>query len=93
MIDTAAAIKQCEEHMHKTVEHLEHELTKVRAGAANPMMLEGVRVDYYGQMVPLSQVAGINSGDSFAIVAHNLSPFSAVLPVWVTVGKDLCRPR
>lgn len=64
MIDTAATMKLCEEHMRKAVEHLEHELTKVRAGAANPMMLEGVRVDYYGQMVPLSQVAGINTGDS-----------------------------
>ncbi len=64
MIDTAATMKQCEEHMRKAVEHLELELTKVRAGAASPMMLEGVRVDYYGQMVPLSQVAGINTGDA-----------------------------
>ena len=64
MIDTNAAILQCEEHMRKTVEHLENELTKVRAGAASPRMLDGVRVDYYGQMVPLSQVAGINTGDA-----------------------------
>ncbi|MBK9177344.1 MAG: ribosome recycling factor [Flavobacteriales bacterium] len=64
MIDTAATLKTCEEHMRKAVDHLEHELTKVRAGAANPAMLEGVRVDYYGQMVPLSQVAGINTGDA-----------------------------
>jgi ribosome recycling factor len=52
MIDTA--LKTCEEHMHKAVDHLDHELTKIRAGAANPGMLETVRVDYYGQMVPLS---------------------------------------
>lgn len=64
MIDTAAAIRTCEEHMSKAVEHLEHELTKVRAGAANPGMLETVRVDYYGSMVPLSQVAAINTGDA-----------------------------
>ena len=64
MIDTAAAIKQCDEQMRKAVEHLDHELTKVRAGAANPGMLETVRVDYYGQMVPLSQVASVNTGDA-----------------------------
>ncbi len=64
MIDAAAAVKQCEEHMRKAVDHLEHELTKVRAGAANPGMLDTVRVDYYGQMVPLSQVASVNTGDA-----------------------------
>ncbi|MBL7956873.1 MAG: ribosome recycling factor [Flavobacteriales bacterium] len=64
MFDKAATISMCEDQMRKAVDHLEHELTKVRAGAANPSMLEGVRVDYYGQMVPLSQVAGINTGDA-----------------------------
>jgi ribosome recycling factor len=64
MIDTTAAITECEEHMNKAVEHLDHELTKIRAGAANPGMLETVRVDYYGQMVPLGQVASVNTGDA-----------------------------
>ncbi len=64
MIDTAATLKTAEEHMSKAVDHLEVELTKIRAGAANPGMLETVRVDYYGQMVPLSQVAAINTGDA-----------------------------
>ncbi len=64
MFDSATALKTCEDHMRKAVEHLENELTKIRAGAANPGMLDAVRVDYYGQMVPLSQVAGINTGDA-----------------------------
>lgn len=64
MIDTKAAITQCEQHMKSAVDHLEHELTKIRAGAANPGMLETVMVDYYGSMVPLSQVAGVNTGDA-----------------------------
>ncbi|MCW5899629.1 MAG: ribosome recycling factor [Flavobacteriales bacterium] len=67
MTDTNAAIQQCEEHMHKAVDHLEHELTKIRAGAANPGMLDTVRVDYYGSMVPLSQVAAVNTGDARTI--------------------------
>lgn len=64
MIDTTAALAQCEEHMSKAVDHLDHELTKIRAGAANPGMLDTVRVDYYGSMVPLSQVAAVNTGDA-----------------------------
>ena len=64
MIDSAATLNTCEDHMRKAVDHLELELTKIRAGAANPGMLETVRVDYYGQMVPLSQVASVNTGDA-----------------------------
>lgn len=64
MIDTRAIISQTEDHMRKAVAHLEQELTKVRAGAANPSMLDSVKVDYYGSMVPLSQVATVNSGDA-----------------------------
>ena len=50
--------------MLKAVDHLDNELMKIRAGAANPGMLESVRVDYYGSIVPLSQVAAINTGDA-----------------------------
>ena len=64
MSDVTTEIKNAEDLMNKAVEHLEHELTKVRAGAANPAMLETVRVDYYGSMVPLTQVASVNSGDA-----------------------------
>ena len=62
--DTNQLIGHTEEQMQKAVEHLEHELTKIRAGAANPGMLETVRVDYYGSIVPLSQVASVNTGDA-----------------------------
>jgi ribosome recycling factor len=64
MSDIQAEIKHADEQMRKTFEHLEMELTKVRAGAANPTILEGVRVEYYGSIVPLSQVASINTGDA-----------------------------
>ncbi|MFN3874604.1 MAG: ribosome recycling factor [Flavobacteriales bacterium] len=64
MFDKAATLKACEDQMRKAVDHLESELTKVRAGAANPGMLDSVRVDYYGSMVPLSQVASVNTGDA-----------------------------
>lgn len=49
--------------MNKAIEHLDKEIGKVRAGKANPKMLEVVLVDYYGTMTPLSQVANINTPD------------------------------
>ncbi len=54
---------EAKEAMEKALHHLENELRKIRAGKAHPMMLEGVKVDYYGSLVPLSQVANINTLD------------------------------
>ncbi len=51
------------EKMDNAISHLEYELVKIRAGKANPGMLEGVMVDYYGSMTPLQQVANINTPD------------------------------
>lgn len=49
--------------MKKALTHLESELVKVRAGKASPSMVDSVRVDYYGSMVPMSQVANVNTPD------------------------------
>ena len=51
------------ERMSKAIEHLDNELGKIRAGKANPKMLEGVLVEYYGSMSPLSQVANVSTPD------------------------------
>ncbi|MGV9012256.1 MAG: ribosome recycling factor [Flavobacteriales bacterium] len=64
MSDTASLIAQCEDLDRKAVDHLDNELVKIRAGRANPAMLEGIRVDYYGSEVPLSQVSNINTPDA-----------------------------
>jgi ribosome recycling factor len=68
MNDTASLIAQCEDLDRKAVEHLDNELMKIRAGRANPAMLDGIRVDYYGSEVPLSQVCNINTPDARTIV-------------------------
>lgn len=47
-----------------TVQHLEHELLKIRAGKASPAMLQSVMVDYYGSPTPLQQVANVNTMDA-----------------------------
>jgi ribosome recycling factor len=51
------------EQMSKALAHVAHELTKIRAGKANPAMLDGLMVSYYGAMSPLNQVSSITSPD------------------------------
>jgi ribosome recycling factor len=52
----------------KTLDDLRAALAKVRTGRANPALLEGVRVDYYGTMSPLNQVANVTVADPRLIV-------------------------
>ena len=56
-------LDEAELAMNKCVSHLSVELSKIRAGRANPSMLDTVKVDYYGTPTPLSQVANVNSPD------------------------------
>ena len=53
-------IKLTEEKMTKCIKSLEHNLQKVRTGRANPNMLDGIEVDYYGCPTPLNQIASIS---------------------------------
>jgi ribosome recycling factor len=51
------------ESMEKAINHLEAELIKVRAGKANPNLVEGIVVDYYGSPTPVSQVGNVSVAD------------------------------
>ncbi len=57
IVDTA------KENMELALKHLNKEMLNIRAGKANPIMLSGVKVDYYGIPTPLSQIANVNSPD------------------------------
>lgn len=57
-------IDDTEGGMKKAIQHLEAELVKIRAGRANPQMLEGIVVDYYGAPTPLNQVANVSVSDA-----------------------------
>ena len=50
-------LDDAKESMEKAVNHLGHELSKLRAGKAMPNMIDGVMVDYYGTASPISQIA------------------------------------
>lgn len=60
-------LDEAKDLMNKGLSHVSHELTKIRAGKANPMMLDGVVVSYYGAMTPLSQVSSLTTPDARTI--------------------------
>jgi ribosome recycling factor len=62
--DIVSIFTDAEEHMKKAISHLEVELVKIRAGKANPQMLDGLVVDYYGSPMPINQVANISVMDA-----------------------------
>jgi ribosome recycling factor len=57
-------LEDARESMTKALNHVGHELTKIRAGKANPSMLDGLMVSYYGAMTPLQQVASVTTPDA-----------------------------
>ena len=56
--------KDAEVRMNKSLGSLDHELTHIRTGRANPALLDGLQVDYYGVKTPLAQVATISVSDA-----------------------------
>ncbi len=58
-MDTESIIHSAKQNMTKAIDHLDNELTKIRAGKASPDMLDGIHVDYYGSPTLISQVANV----------------------------------
>lgn len=54
--------------MKKALDHLENELLKVRTGKANPSIVSGIKIDYYGSQTPINQVASVTTSDSRTVV-------------------------
>ena len=67
MIDVKETLGQAEEKMEEAVMYLEEALAHIRAGKANVRILDGIRVDSYGSLVPLNNVAAINTPDARTI--------------------------
>ena len=64
----------CEEHMEKTTEHLQHELRGIRTGRASPALVEDIRVDYYGSPTPMKSIAQINVPEATQLMIKPFSP-------------------
>ncbi len=63
-------LEKAKEGMNNAIIHLEREFQKIRAGKASPDMLEGVKVEYYGTLMPLNQVANITTPDPRQIIVQ-----------------------
>jgi len=70
--DVALVLGEAREAMEKSIRSLRIDLQKVRTGRANPAILDGVLVDYYGSPTPLNQLASLSAPDPRLIV---ISPF------------------
>ncbi|MES2566438.1 MAG: ribosome recycling factor [Bacteroidota bacterium] len=70
MSDIKTVLEGAKIQMEKTITHLEADLAKVRAGKANPSMLDNVFVDYYGAKTTLGNVASVNTQDSRTILVQ-----------------------
>lgn len=67
-----ASLEDCRERMHKAVEHARADLASVRTGRATPVLVEKLKVDYYGTEVPLQQLAGFSVPEPRVLV---VSPY------------------
>ena len=66
--ETKKCLDQAKESMNGAIVAFDKDLQKVRAGKANPQMLEGLKVDYYGNPTPVEQVGNISTPDARQIV-------------------------
>ncbi|HOP57895.1 MAG TPA: ribosome recycling factor [Bacteroidales bacterium] len=66
--DVELITEETRDRMQKAIDHLEHELARLRAGRATPVLLDGITVDYYGVNSSLSQVSNINTPDAKTIL-------------------------
>lgn len=63
-------IKTTKDRMHRRIEHLEAEYASIRAGRANPGVLDKVTVDYYGTPTPVNQVAAVSITEARTLVVQ-----------------------
>jgi len=68
--DCIFCLEEAKEGMENALIHLEKELQKIRAGKASPDMLDGIKVDYYGAISPLNQVANVSTPDPKQIIVQ-----------------------
>jgi len=57
-------LAETEEHMKKTIDKVRTDFASVRTGRASAALVEGIRVEYYGSMVPLNQVASVSAPEA-----------------------------
>ncbi len=59
-----SVLKECETRMHKAIENLEREFSRLRTGRASTGLVDNIKVDYYGTPTPISQISSVSVPDS-----------------------------
>ena len=67
MVDIKENLNAASEKMECALLFLDEQLARIRAGKANPRILDGIKIEYYGAMTPLSGVASISTPDARTI--------------------------
>jgi ribosome recycling factor len=65
-------LEMAQESMERALKHTQIELSKIRAGKANPNIVDGIMIEYYGVMSPISQVSSVTTPDARSI---QIKPF------------------
>jgi ribosome recycling factor len=73
-VDLDTILLECEERMEKSVDYLARELRGMRTGRANTAMLEYIKVDYYGSMTDLRELAAINVAEATQLLVKPFDP-------------------
>jgi len=73
-MDLDTIMLECEERMEKSLEYLQRELRGMRTGRANAAMLEYVKVDYYGSLTDLRELAAINVTEATQLLVKPFDP-------------------
>jgi ribosome recycling factor len=68
MEDVSSVLNEAKAHMGKALEHLEHELAKLRTGKASTNLISDMMVEYYGTPTPMAQIANIQVSDARTII-------------------------
>jgi len=68
--DCLLCLEEAKEQMEHAIAHLEREFQKIRAGKASPDMLDGIKIEYYGTVSPLNQVANVSTPDPKQIIVQ-----------------------
>jgi ribosome recycling factor len=68
--ESQLCLMETRDGMEAAIHHMEREFQKIRAGKASPSMLDGVKVDYYGTLTPIEQMANINTPDPKQIIVQ-----------------------
>ncbi|MDR2954437.1 MAG: ribosome recycling factor [Prevotella sp.] len=69
-VDLKQIEQKAEDKMKSSLEYLDESLAHIRAGKANPRILDGIKLDYYGSLTPLSGVASVSTPDARTIIVQ-----------------------